>query len=544
MFYLTYLKAELFRRWGKTLIVALGLSVASAIIIAIISISQGLSNSQEQVLNPLENVGTDIMITRSVDTQNMGELDQATRNELASENWIKTDLSKLGEAGEDFSLDTFLTGTMLTFSSDETKKLTPDLAKEYAEGLILNVTHQEGKIPTITAEFETGGEKVELSEDIAPLTAAEEQAIASAKAHAAADLIDKGIDPKSEEGGKAIRNAVNAAMPERFKKANIEYTTPRKTYRKTLDTPQTDIQTETFTIAGVDTSKEDIGLILPSQITEGSYFNNKDQTIVNLSYAQKKGLKTGDSITINDKNLKVVGIVDPKFYTNTAGIYVPLSDLQDMANKKDLINILLIKAPDAQAVEATSAKIASFFPGAKITDSKDTAEQVTGSLVSAASLMSRFIGLISTIVILAAFIIVSLITISSVNKRTQELGTLKAIGWKNSLLVRQILLENLVIGLVGALFGIGFGLGIIILLNYYDITLTADVVSSNTSQDIIRRFIGSASGSTANIKLDVTYNYLILLVGALVAIVGSVVAGGLAAFRASRMKPQEALRQI
>lgn len=544
MFYLEYLKAELFRRWGKTLIITLGLAIASAIIISIISISQGLSNSQEQVLNPLENVGTDIMISRSVDAQKMGDLDQATRDELASENWIKTDLSKLGEAGADFSLDTFLTGTMLTFSSDETEKLTPDLAKEYAAGLILNVTHQEGKIPTITAEFETGGEKVELNKDIAPLIEAEQQVIDTAKANAIADLQAKGIDPKSTEGKKAVRDAVNAARPERFKNVSMEYWAPLKTYRKTLDTPQTDIQTENFTIAGVDTSKKDIGLILPSQITEGSYFNNKDQAVVNLSYAQKNGLKVGDSITLNEKKLKIVGIVDPKLYTNTADIYVSLADLQTMADKDNLINILLVKAPDAQAVEATSEKIATFFPGAKITDSKDTAEQVSGSLVSAASLMNRFIGLISIIIVLAAFIIVSLITVFSVNKRTQELGTLKAIGWKNSLIIRQILLENLVIGLFGALLGIGFGVAVIVLLNHYDITFTADIASSNAGQDFMRKFIGSVSESTADIKLNVTYNYLTLLVGAAVAIVGSVVAGGLAAFKASRMKPQEALRQI
>src|SRR4030042_7193195 len=105
MFYLTYLKAELLRRWGKTTILAFGLAIASAIIITIISTSQGLSASQEKVLNPLQNVGTDIMVSRSVDTQQMSQLDETTRAELASENRISIDLSKLGKAGESFSLD-------------------------------------------------------------------------------------------------------------------------------------------------------------------------------------------------------------------------------------------------------------------------------------------------------------------------------------------------------------------------------------------------------------------------------------------------------
>ncbi|PJA37102.1 hypothetical protein CO181_04900, partial [candidate division WWE3 bacterium CG_4_9_14_3_um_filter_43_9] len=64
MFYLQYLKAELLRRFGKTFTITFGLAIASAIIITIISASQSLSQAQEKVLNPLENVGTDIMVTR------------------------------------------------------------------------------------------------------------------------------------------------------------------------------------------------------------------------------------------------------------------------------------------------------------------------------------------------------------------------------------------------------------------------------------------------------------------------------------------------
>src|SRR4030042_58287 len=426
MFYLAYLKAELLRRWGKTTILAFGLAIASAIIITIISTSQGLSASQEKVLNPLENVGTDIMVTRSVETEKMADLDETTRTELMSENRVTTDLSKLGKAGESFSLDTFLAGTMLTFASTESAKLTSDVAKEYATGLILNVTHQEGKIPEITAEFQTGPETFQVP-DIEPLTDAEQKAVDAARQKTMADLQAKGIDPNSQEGRQAIREAEQAAMPERFK--NRTFTAPGRIFRQTLDAPQTDIKTESFTIAGVDTTKKAIGLILPSQITEGSYFSGNNQVIINLSYAQKKGLKVGSSITLNTtldsekvtKKLTIVGIVDPKLYTNTADIYVPLSDLQTIADKAGRINIILIKAPDASSVEETSSKVAGLFAGVNVTDSNDTASQVTGSLVSAASLMNRFIGLVSIIVILASFIIISLITVFSVTKRQHEI---------------------------------------------------------------------------------------------------------------------------
>ena len=49
--------------------------------------------------------------------------------------------------------------------------------------------------------------------------------------------------------------------------------------------------------------------------------------------------------------------------------------------------------------------------------------------------------------------IASLLTLSSVTKRTRELGTLKAIGWKRSRVVRQIAGESLAQGALGGVAG-------------------------------------------------------------------------------------------
>src|SRR5467141_3105277 len=79
MFQRGYLLQELRRRWGRTLVTALGLAVGVGLVLGIIGLSQGLSEAQTAVLQPLSSIGTDILVTRvatstatSNNTQNNG----------------------------------------------------------------------------------------------------------------------------------------------------------------------------------------------------------------------------------------------------------------------------------------------------------------------------------------------------------------------------------------------------------------------------------------------------------------------------------------
>lgn len=546
MFYLKYLKSELTRRLGKTISISLGLAVASLIIILIISVSQGLSSAQEKVLNPLQNVGTDIMLTRSVDEENMRDVDEATRVEMASENRIETDLSTLGDPGESFINDVFLPGSLLTFAQTDTDKLKTETVSDYASGLILNVTHQEGAIPEVTAEIETGGEEVEINREIEPMTDEERKASDTARAEVEKKLQEQGIDPKSEEGREKMREVMDSSMPERFKNQTFKFQNPTRTYSQNVGPISTDIKTASFTVGGVDISKKSMGLILPDQITEGSYFTEGDQIIANQSYAAKNNIAVGGKVALGKKEYTVCGIVEPKLYSNTADLYLPLGELQGVSGKDGRVNLVLIKSASADEVAKTSEEVLKLFPGANIVDSQDTAEQVSGSLVSAANLTSRFIAIASIIVVLAAFIIVSLLTVSSVNKRTREIGTLKAIGWTNFEVVRQIVMENLALGIIGAVAGVALAVAAIVIFNQLGLSLTA-VIAKGGLQGMMgggpMREATNNSVSTA-VDLQVAVNYIVILLGSAVAILGATISALVAGFKVSSLKPQVALRNV
>lgn len=558
MFYLRYLKNELVRRIGKTITISLGLAIASAIIIVIISTSQSLSSTQETVLNPLENVGTDILVTRTVDMER-GAKDMDAGYDYLKENIVTTDLSQYGSAGDTFIRDVFLSGSLLSFSADEADNLDDSLVEDYALALILNVTHQEGEIPEIISEIETGGEdihvpgqEVRIEEDIAPMTVEEEAALAAVKESAMQEMQGRGISPKTPEGRLFMMDAYNNALPERFqgydktiKTEDRTITTEKRTIRTEVDTPETNIQTENFTVAGVDITKENIGLVLPDQIVEGNFITESNQAVVSVSYASSEEINVGDSLVLNENEYTVVGIVEPKLYTNSADIYLTLEELQRIAEREDKINIMLVKSADAYSVDEVSSQLDGLFTGAQVTDSSDTAEEVTGSLVDAANLTDRFVGLTSIIVMIAAFIIVSLLTVLSVNKRTREIGTLKAIGWSNRTVVRQILMENIVLGVIGAALGVGLGIVSIMVLNNFDISFSAEFAQSNI--DTMSKMIGigaETDPTTASFDLQVVYTNTILLIGSLLALAGSIIAGIIAAYKSSRMKPSEALRHL
>jgi ABC-type lipoprotein release transport system permease subunit len=146
----------------------------------------------------------------------------------------------------------------------------------------------------------------------------------------------------------------------------------------------------------------------------------------------------------------VVGLAETPVGGQASDIYVKLGELQRLSGRTGRVNAIHVRAESAEDVPAVAASIRKSFAGATVTTAEDLAGRVSGSLVDARELADRLGTALVVVALLGAVLIASLLSLSSVTKRIRELGTLKALGWRQSLVVRQVAGESVLQGLLGA----------------------------------------------------------------------------------------------
>jgi putative ABC transport system permease protein len=119
------------------------------------------------------------------------------------------------------------------------------------------------------------------------------------------------------------------------------------------------------------------------------------------------------------------------------------------------VNTIYVSAASATDIPAVQAGLSRLLPGATVTDQDNLAGEVTGSLASASSLAANLGRWLSVAVLAAAFGVASVLTMAAVSRRVREFGTLKALGWRSRRVVGQVMGESLVIGVGGAVLGVG-----------------------------------------------------------------------------------------
>jgi putative ABC transport system permease protein len=330
-------------------------------------------------------------------------------------------------------------------------------------------------------------------------------------------------------------------------------------------------KSSSFTVSGVDLNTGALGPLSSAKLKSGRTFASSDATanvaVVNADYATQKKLRAGSTITIAKTSFKVVGIASAG--SNASDVFIPLARAQALASLKGKVNTIYVAADSASNISGVASEISGMLPKATVTTSSSLASEVTGSLSSAASLANNLGKWLAIAVLIAAFLLASLLTSGAVARRVREFGTLKALGWRSRRIVGQVMGESITIGIIGGVAGVALGLAGAALVTKLARPLTASVgpTTGSATPGGARTFGGGGFGGggggfggtgrpggffgradaaahsvTVHLTAPVTIGVVLLAV--LLAIAGGLIAGGFGGWRAARLRPAAALSRV
>jgi len=239
----------------------------------------------------------------------------------------------------------------------------------------------------------------------------------------------------------------------------------------------------------------------------------------------KKPIKVGSTVIIEDYEFKVVGIMektgDPG---NDGAFYLPKETIREIFNAPIEESMIYVKTSQGfdpeQVADDIDRKLRKFRDEkeGEETFSVQTSEQLLESFSNIFGIVQAVLVGIAAISLVVGGIGIMNTMYTAVLERTKEIGTMKAVGAKNSDILLIFLFEAGLLGLVGGAIGIGIGYALGKGAEY----LAAQALGTNLLQASFPWYL--IAGALA-------FSFLI---GAL--------AGVTPAYQASRLKPADALR--
>jgi len=181
--------------------------------------------------------------------------------------------------------------------------------------------------------------------------------------------------------------------------------------------------------------------------------NEDDAVIITEKLAKDNNLFIGNTVKIDGKNFRIVGFFDAQSgFSGSYLIAMTLKSARELSKiPEDEFSALYIipKGDTSRLVE----KLKIIFPNYRVTSSQQS-EQSINKFLSSLTIALWFVSSISAIV---AGIGIMNTMLMSVMERIKEFGVLKAIGWQNKHIMKMIVLEAILLGLIGGAGGIIFG---------------------------------------------------------------------------------------
>jgi len=303
-------------------------------------------------------------------------------------------------------------------------------------------------------------------------------------------------------------------------------------------------------VAGIDPATRTIGPVRIASrdeveedetccaVKRGRYLvpNDDYHVMITEAYADAKGVTLDDKIRLGmEQEFEIVAILDVSGAARIAGAeaFIPLKTAQELFGHGEVVDTIFLSLANARADKKVAAYAAELI-GENVSITTDS--NVDAGTRALASVTRNSLLAISSFVLLFALLLLVRNALDNVAQRVDEVGLMKAIGWRNADVAKLFVLEAAYAGLLGGVLGSSLG-----------------------------SVAGWVYGKAANLELPASLNYfppcstteaplalplstdpspIVFTLGLLLALVIGSIAGLAASARAAKLDPTEALRRL
>jgi putative ABC transport system permease protein len=293
------------------------------------------------------------------------------------------------------------------------------------------------------------------------------------------------------------------------------------------------------TIMGVDLAQPSLGPVKVKEwLKEGRFPENPGEVVLEKHYAKFHHARPGDPFSIGKRSFKVVGLLEIKEGSQiaSANIYLPLADAETLLEGETKgVNIVYLHLKNPALLAQVKTQIAKELTGVSVTSSDSFLE-----LMGGVSKISDQFSLLASIVALggAIFLIIKTM-LSNLVERSSEIGILKAVGWTEKDVQKQLMGEVLVQSLLGGILGVMAGYVIAYFLGFLSIS-----IPTPWEMNLMPAFAKDTEAASQVVRLPVSVSAGLTAT----SLALSLIAGGLASYfmgrRTARMKPADILRKL
>lgn len=280
----------------------------------------------------------------------------------------------------------------------------------------------------------------------------------------------------------------------------------------------------TVSLTGVDQSIW--SRITRLKVKEGRLLDPADSNVIVIggrlaeSYFDSP-IRINQMLTIEDNSFRVVGIIDD----SSTNIFMPIQMAYQILDNKEnnVYDTIIIKVNDVNKLNETLNIIEERLIISRMVnkDNKDFSlttnvetQQTRNEMMDA---MKTFLLAIAAVSLIVGAVGIANTMYTSVLEKTKEIGIMKAIGARNSDILTIFIFNSAIIGLIGGILGIFFGM-------------------------ILSNFLPLLTGNIRFLSGEINISSESIILALFVSIIIGTLSGLFPAYKASKLKPIDALR--